>query len=71
MWIYNDDRAFAPEFRQSTANGSPKWRLSWNDAWIAIRDAIRPFPDAARALLPLVERLLDECRAFGDPARQP
>ena len=70
MWIHNDTCAFAPELRASkvtTANGT-NWR-SWNDAWQAIADALRPFPDAAKALLPLVNRLLDECRTLGDPGR--
>ena len=74
MWIHNDTSAFAPELRASkvtTANGTngTNWRISWNDAWQAITEALRPFPDAAKALLPLVNRLLDECRTLGDPGR--
>ena len=65
MWIDNDARAFAPELRLSPGNEPD--RLSWNAAWLAISEAIRPFPDAAKALAALVDRLIAECESYGDP----
>ena len=64
MWIYKNNPA-----RPAAAITSPV-RTTWREAWLMVRDATRPFPEARTAVLAVVERLLAECDAAGgSPAR--
>ena len=41
--------------------------ISWLDTWLAIRDALRPHPDAAQAVGIVLDQLIAEVHAYGDP----
>ena len=65
MWTYRN-----PGPLTSAATGAPAThRISWEDSWLAIREAIRPFPEAAKAVGVIVDRLIAEIRTHGDPGR--
>ena len=65
MTIYNDSRHFAPVLRQTletgTAEAGTQTRTTWRDAWLMIREAVRPYPEMAKAVLAVVDRLIAEC----------
>ena len=61
MWTYNEIRAYAPELTENAAN-----RTTWREAWLMIREAVRPYPEAAQAVLAVVDRLIAECDAARD-----
>ena len=61
MWTYNDNCAQAPELAEV-----PAQRTTWREAWLMIREAVRPYPDAAQAVLAVVDRLIAECDAARD-----
>ena len=63
MTIYNDARHFAPVLRQlETETGAPsQTRTTWREAWLMIREAVRPYPEMAKAVLAVVDRLIAEC----------
>ena len=60
MWIYLDTRAFAPTLVSIDAT-DPATTTTWRDAWLMIQDAVSPFPEAAKAVLAVVNRLIAEC----------
>ena len=64
--INRDARSVQPEPRLN-APTTVEQPLSWAAAWLALREALRPFPDAFQATAVLVKRLLDECESHGDP----
>ena len=41
--------------------------ISWLDTWLAIRDALVPYPDAAQAVGVVLDQLIAEVHAYGDP----
>ena len=65
-WIHPDTRNIVPEQPRSAATAIEQ-PLSWRAAWLALREVLRPYPDAFAATAELVKRLLDECDQFGDP----
>ena len=79
MWTYNDARVFMPVLRQAAKAGDAagdsmeagsQTRTTWREAWLMIREAMRPYPEVAKAVLAVVDRLIDECDTAGDlPAR--
>ena len=70
LLTYPNQRRAATAIRAANAVTNPQ-RLSWNEAWLAIREAIRPFPEAAKAVGAIVDRLIAEVDAFGDPGPTP
>ena len=69
MSINLDVRNIVPAPPPQTAQGeaAPNQPLSWKAAWLALRETLRPFPDAFQSAAGLVQRLLDECDRYGDP----
>ena len=65
MWTYRNP---GPLTSAPTA-ASATHRISWEDAWLAVREAIRPFPEAAKAVGVIVDRLIAEIKTHGDPGR--
>ena len=58
MWINPTDSNLVPGPAVDTPAAEP--RLSWAEAWYAIRVTLRPHPDAFAAVAGLVETLLAE-----------
>ena len=61
MWIYRNQPV--------TVTAPATHRISWEESWLAIREAIRPFPEAAKAVGVIVDRLIAEIKTHGDPGR--